>query len=436
MKTPSFNKLISNLPFNQGLISQVRFYSKRLRDESSIRRTGLTLLILAFIVQIFTLAYPAQAVVTGSSNDIIWGGIGYDVGPNPKATLLAYYNSNTDGHNTGIRAVMNYYNINATDIDNSTATTINSSDHSLYSLGRNRHSALDQPVVIEGITYYLRPLYTWGNDITYDVFSGERAGISGDAYAKYFAIMFACGNIVVHLPAAPTKPVTPVTPTPTPVTPTPTPAPTPTPTPTPVAPVETPNIVQSKSAANLTQGLANAQLKDAVAGNVIQYTLTTQNTGQAVELNYTIADNINYVLQYAQIQSISDGGVLSNGTINWPESNVPPGTTLTRTFNVQVDSPIPTTAQSSSDPEAFDMKMSNFYGNNVVIPLYAPIPQATVPVVAQASNALPNTGPGNDIFIIFLVTAIAGYFYSRSRLLAKETDIIIDNYSSAGGPDL
>jgi hypothetical protein len=77
MKTPSFNKLISNLPFNKGLISQVRFYSKRLRNESSIRRTGLIFISLAFVVQIFTLAIPAQAVVSGSSNDIIWGGIGY-----------------------------------------------------------------------------------------------------------------------------------------------------------------------------------------------------------------------------------------------------------------------------------------------------------------------------------------------------------------------
>ena len=127
-----------------------------------LRRTGLVFLVLAFVVQIFTLAYPAQAVVSGSSNDIIWGGIGYDVGPNPKTNLLDFYDSNSDGHNTGIRTVMNYYNINGSDIQNTTETTINSSDHSLYSLGRNPHSSLDKPVVIGGVTYYLRPclLYT------------------------------------------------------------------------------------------------------------------------------------------------------------------------------------------------------------------------------------------------------------------------------------
>ena len=82
------------------------------------------------------------------------------------------------------------------------------------------------------------------------------------------------------------------------------------------------------------------------------------------------------------------------------------------------------------------MKMTNFYGNTVTIPLYSPAPQVTVPPVVAASASLPNTGPGNDLIIVFIVTAIAGYFYSRSRLLSKETDIILETYSSSGGNDL
>ena len=141
-------------------------------------------------------------------------------------------------------------------------------------------------------------------------------------------------------------------------------------------------------------------------------------------------------MQYSVVQSISDDGTLSNGTITWPETNVPPGTTIIRTFDVKVDSPIPATTQSTSDPEAFNMKMTNLYGNTVVVPLYSPVPQVTPPVVTQTSNSLPNTGPGNDLIIVFLVTTVAAYFYSRSRLLSKETDIILNNYTSAGGPDL
>jgi hypothetical protein len=82
------------------------------------------------------------------------------------------------------------------------------------------------------------------------------------------------------------------------------------------------------------------------------------------------------------------------------------------------------------------MKMTNLYGNTVVVPLYSPVPQVTPPVVTQTSNSLPNTGPGNVLIIVFLVTTVAAYFYSRSRLLSKETDIILNNYTSAGGPDL
>ena len=60
---------------------------------------------LAFVVQIFTLAYPAQADVAGGSNDIIWGGIGYDVGSSPKANLLKDYDADSDGHHSDIQAV-------------------------------------------------------------------------------------------------------------------------------------------------------------------------------------------------------------------------------------------------------------------------------------------------------------------------------------------
>lgn len=198
-----FNKLVSNLPFNRASLGQVAFYAKRLKAESSIRRIGLGFLALAFVIQLIAMSLPASADVTGTSNDIIWGGIGYNKGSNPIANMLAIYDADTDGHNSNIQSVFNAFDISRQDIANATVGTINSSDQTLFSLGRDPHSSLDEPMTIGGTTYYLRPLWTWGQNVTYPVIEGERAGVAASSSDQFFAIMFACGNIVVRYQAPP-----------------------------------------------------------------------------------------------------------------------------------------------------------------------------------------------------------------------------------------
>lgn len=200
------------------------------------------------------------------------------------------------------------------------------------------------------------------------------------------------------------------------------------PAPAPVTPpAPPPNIVLTKSAANLTQNLTDAQTKPAQPGDLIQYTLTTQNTGKGTEDNYKITDDLSHVLQYSTIQNISDNGTVSNNVISWPQLNIEPNAVITRTFEVKVDNPIPTiNAPLQTDTNTYDMKMINVYGTTITIPLTTP---AVLTAVAQPSNTLVNTGPGTSVIIVFVVTVIAGYFYSRSRLLAKETRLVIEDYN-------
>jgi uncharacterized repeat protein (TIGR01451 family) len=532
-----FNKLVSNLSFKTGITDQIVFYTKRLRAESAIRRIGLVFLGLALVMQLFAMSLPVHAQVSGTSNDIIWGGIGYNKGPDPKATLLSIYDSDTDGTNTGIRELLTGFNISRQDIVNSYLSSINSADHSLYSLGRNPHSSLDQLQTINGQNYYLRPLYSWGDNITYNVLTGVRSGIAGDANQQYFSIMLECGNIVVKYVQPPTQLTTPNKTT-MPGAPvansivtrgetlgyriffgnnggtannvmmidhvpndtnftwagssaansyglngnqviwvwntipiganndyvdmtvtvansatngeqicntaylnsaeTPTlasqqvcftvsvpsaPPPTPTPIPTPLPP---PNINECKTATNVTQNLTNAQTKSANPGDIIQYTLTTTNKGGSTDKGFVISDNLKYVLQYSTIQNISDNGTVANNLVSWPAIDIPAGTTITHTFQVKVDNPLPTNAPLTTDTNAYNMKMLNVFGTcSVNIPLTTP---TVLTAVAQPSNNLPNTGPGESLIIVFAVTTVAAYFYSRSRLLAKEASLAIEDH--------
>lgn len=76
------------------------------------------------------------------------------------------------------------------------------------------------------------------------------------------------------------------------------------------------------------------------------------------------------------------------------------------------------------------MMMTNVYGNVVEIKL----PQnLTKTVELVTTTQLPNTGPGTSLIIGFSLTMIIGYFFARSRLLAKEMDIVRLDFNSAGG---
>jgi uncharacterized repeat protein (TIGR01451 family) len=241
-----------------------------------------------------------------------------------------------------------------------------------------------------------------------------------------------------------------------------TPAPTPTITPTPTTPTPTPSVPQcpydntlaasspqckacvssqtqtdidsclvyNKSAANLTQNVSNADGTTAQAGDVIQYTLSVNNTSKATAQNFVISEDLSDVLDYADPQNLY-GGAINNSTnfVSWPAINIAAGQTATQTFTVKIKDPIPTTPQSTSDPGYFNHTLTNTYGNTVIIKLPTPVIQT---VAQTTQTSLPNTGPGSSILIAGAVVVIGGYFVARSRLLAKETDIIRRDVAAAG----
>lgn len=181
------------------------------------------------------------------------------------------------------------------------------------------------------------------------------------------------------------------------------------------------SIVQTKTAANITQGNISASTTTAKASDKIMYTLEVANHGKApaaVELVEQLAD----VAEYATITE-AGGGVYNKDarTLSWPSVTLKPGEKQTRMFTIQVMSTIPAMGVGVSDKTSYDCRMMNTFGNAVQIAVDCPVEKK---VVEQTVSELPHTGPRENMIFAGIVFAVVAYFYARSRQLKKEVRLI------------
>ncbi|HSX01721.1 MAG TPA: PKD domain-containing protein [Candidatus Saccharimonadia bacterium] len=243
-----FKKIVSQLSLSPSAVSQVAFYAKRLKQESVTRTFSAIAAVLIVGLQFATILAPPAPSNAASPGDIVYGGIV------SRDDLLNKYDADPS-----LRAIYDYFGITRADIVNTQDVWINSTDHSLNSLGRVQHDASDIAVNVPGqtgvynaTTYWARYLYQFDTGANvqrgsnYEVLQGTRSRDGG-----YFAVMFRCGNLVFK--TFPPQPTPPPTPTPTP-TPKPSPSPTPTPTPKPTPTPAQPTIACVKLTGNLNTG--------------------------------------------------------------------------------------------------------------------------------------------------------------------------------------
>ncbi|HET9174500.1 MAG TPA: hypothetical protein VFN56_04455 [Candidatus Saccharimonadales bacterium] len=187
-------------------------------------------------------------------------------------------------------------------------------------------------------------------------------------------------------------------------------------------------IVPSKSAANLTQHISNADGTTAQPGDVIVYTLQAKNTGTQDVTGYIFHEDLSDVLDYAQVADLNGGTINSSDQVSWPALTIKAHQVATKQIKVTVDSSIPSTPPSSSDPQHYNLVMTNFYGNYVNIK----VPGTPVTTIVATTTTLPNTGPGSSLLIAGGIVILAGYFFARARLLADESTIVMQD-NVAGG---
>lgn len=439
-----FQDVVSNLSLSPAASGQLSFYWRRLKREQLTRTLSFVMAGALVVLQAFTIVAPADAANNCSSNDIIRCGIFKQ--NHPQKTLLAIYDTDPE-----IRAIFTHYGISRADIDKTSNGRLNSSNHKLLSLGRNpNNSAYDKPVTIGSHHYYLRPLWTWGDNVGYPALEGRRHGDN-----KYFAILYGCGNLVLT-DTTPSKEVPVVTkiekqkttgdevqkpkpkkPTTTPTTTTTTSKPTDfgtvsrppettitTPPPTPRTPTPTGTATTAPKKSGVIIGLdgsrRDANGATAQAGETIEYTLTTTNSGTAEANDYVVSDNINDTLEYADLID-PRGGVLSGGQLEWPKTDITAGASYLASYVVRVKNPLPTTPASTSDPKSFDLVMDNVYGNLVSTHLAAP---TAAKAVEMATTTLPQTGPATTTLVVLVLASAIAYFYFRNRQLVTEVAML------------
>lgn len=204
-KKTTFKRLVSNLPFNPSLINQVAFYGKRLKQETSIRRLGFIFVGLTLFVQMFAvIAPPTPSLARDPNNDIIDGGF-----DNRDQAVLMCIDGNRD-----FGTILAHYNITCDNVANATTEYIQGTNDGgkILSMGRMAYGKPgERPVSINGSTYYLRYLWSWGTSQPYKVLQGMSNS------GKTFYILYDCGNLsIIEEPPAPPPPVVPPPVTPEP----------------------------------------------------------------------------------------------------------------------------------------------------------------------------------------------------------------------------
>lgn len=189
---------------------------------------------------------------------------------------------------------------------------------------------------------------------------------------------------------------------------------------------------KSKAVKNVTQDKTGDAVKAGTlkAGDKLEFTLTTTNVQNQSRQAVTVSDYIGDVLDYATLDEAAlnaSGGRFDAQTkkIIWENVTIPGNAEDKRVFGVTIKSPIPSTNSPSGTTTGYDCKISNEYGNEVTINVDCPL--------IKRIETLPKTGPGSSIVMLSFVTTVVGYFFARSRLLAKELDLVRYEYAMTGG---
>jgi hypothetical protein len=181
-----------------------------------------------------------------------------------------------------------------------------------------------------------------------------------------------------------------------------------------------PLLVYSKRARNVTQDIDDANNTTADPGDQIVYSLGVENLGDApgeIELSEDLSD----VLEYAQLTQ-SGGGSLdqATGVLSWGTVTVEPGQTIEKTIGITIDTNISAAPSPANNPESNNLELRNVWHTKSVT-IKVPRPVAKTPEVLAAS--LPNTGPGANTLLSFVLIVMAVYFYSRNRQLTTELSV-------------
>lgn len=164
------------------------------------------------------------------------------------------------------------------------------------------------------------------------------------------------------------------------------------------------NLNLSKRAFNQTQNV-DATTTTARSGDIILYTMSVNNTGNAPANNFVFQDDLSDVLQLSHLQSFGDGQFYAgNLTLQWSPVTVPANGRVDKTFTVVVNNSFPTGS---------DNTMTNTFGNTLNIRVNTP----------QVLGAFYSPKTGNTLtmsFVLAFVIMLLAFAWKQKEFLIQK----------------
>lgn len=385
-----FRKLVSNLPYSPALIADIGFYASRLRDEDVTRRTTIVFVTLALIIQSLAVFSPPESANASSEQDIIRGGVS-----NLNDFLLRYDNNEQDVKDIFSTAGLTRSEIAAARegmIGPANDTYVMSRYGQLGPSGKEVSMAYQRSAGGMDVRYFSPMSSVATANAKFKGWIGKSAALG------WFAILQSSGSLATK--GLPTT----IDPTDSTAT----------------------NAVKAVNAINLSQGVSDIEKTPAKTGDKVTYTLKLSNP-RNVTVTGTFTVRIDDVLEYSTLID-GGGGTLDSktSTLSWPQIELGPGESQSRTFATQMLASFPATATGKSNPASYDCHMALSFGNQ----LKAPVDCPPVKSLEGVFVTMPPIGTGINITFGVVILSTALFFYIRTRQLKKEIRIIRHNFNS------
>lgn len=380
-----FRKIVSNLAFSPAVIGDLAQYAKKVKQEESRRRIGMVFVGLTLVVQYFAVFSPPESANAASQGDLIRGGVA------DSAQLTGYYDANT----VYIKDVLSSLGITRQEliavrperITPDVRRFIWNRQPSIGTDGKESAYHFQQADGKTGLLY-TRPLDNWNTFVsTYDVLSGQSSTLG------WFAFVKTSGDLLTTiLPASIGKQTTAL-----------------------------PSGVNvSLRAFNLSKAGTPAEKTRVEAGQRLAWQLTVANSS-ASTFQIPLTLGMSDILEYAGL--FDAGGAeydKTAKTITWPAVTMPPGSTQSRIFVVEMMSPLPAAPRGETNPLSYDCRLTAIHGTTISVPVACPPAKAVENLLA----ALPRTGMPLNLTFASTIFTFTLYFYARSRLLLTEIRLI------------
>lgn len=216
-----FKKLVANLPFNPSLISQIAFYTDRLKRERAVRGLSVFFILITMFVQMFAVVVPPQKSLAASDNHILDGLTSSRSAQANKDFLLQTWDSNDD-----VRAIYSVFGVTREDIAaiEPKQVTVFSGNADYWTIGRNslygysnvsqqykdsqvtiQYAGLNSATTADDRFVYNRSLRAW--DIV-NKQGNHYAALQGTIRqtGETFWILYDCGNLTKLTPHTPPPP--------------------------------------------------------------------------------------------------------------------------------------------------------------------------------------------------------------------------------------